>query len=354
MSQRNNGNGLRLTATWTGNLIGTYVRVVWAMVQIPLRLLSPGENGDQNGGGGSSQQQRLSGFILRIQKLVRVARSEGLSEDFLSALNRLADRREEMERAVIVWVSLVEVLVQDAERRYGSTSGLGALKAADVKATFSLLLRRQHFKFPGVPDLLMPILTDVVIGWVVDALVQVLNHYGLWIDTSSQSPKLTARLAILIRRAWRWFVKIVWRLLSPILAFAIRVYDALRQKTYLSAELQKALEDVEKEGLLQKNDQFFQFIFGVVEWFTNHRESLLALIEIVSEAVQEAETFASLPGKEKKAYARDLVLAVLDALGFKQRFGLMYSFIEVIIECSIETAVYLFNRHNVFTHSSPA
>jgi homoaconitase/3-isopropylmalate dehydratase large subunit len=74
------------------------------------------------------------------------------------------------------------------------------------------------------------------------------------------------------------------------------------------------------------------------------------LVEVTSAAVQQAEVYVSLTGAQKKAYARDLVLAALEELGFEQGTGLLFSIIDSTIQSSIEMSVNLFNKRGVFSN----
>jgi len=345
------GGVLRDLAVWGGNLAGDSLRLALTFWQLPLRLLLPERRKRREQ---TAVRRRLDSLVMRVHRLLRIAREDGLSEEFFSGLHRLADRREEIERAVVVWVGLIEVLVQDAERRYGAQRGRGAIKAAEVKSAVLYLVRRQNLKFPDVPDLLVPILMNALVDWVVDALVQQLNRFGLWVDTTPEPPTLGMRVALLLKGIWKGLKKVLWALAKPFVWLAVKLGGWLRPEMPLSPELKSALEAVSREGLLSKGGQFLGWVFDVVRWVGEHREQLTALTDVAFEAVQEAETFINMPGPEKKAYARELILAVLEELGFRQRFGLLFSFIEVLIDAVIEVAVYLFRKHGIFSRGRAA
>ena len=345
------GGALRDLAVWGGNLLGDSLRLAVTFWQLPLRLLLPARRSRREL---PAVRRRLDSFVMRIHRLLRLAREDGLSEEFLSGLHRLADRREEIERAVVVWVGLIEVLVQDAERRYGAGRGRGAIKAAEVKAAVLYLLRRQNLKFPDVPDLLVPLLMNALVDWVIDALVQQLNRFGLWVDTTPQPPTLGMRVVLFFKAIWKGLKKVLWALAKPFVWVGVKLGEWLRPEAPLSPELKAALEAVSREGLLGKGSQFLGWVFDLVKWIGEHKEQLTALTDVAFEAVQEAETFLDMPGPEKKAYARELILAVLEELGFRQRFGFMFSLVEVLIDAIIEAAVYLFKKHGVFRRARAA
>jgi hypothetical protein len=290
------------------------------------------------------QREHLRVTIAHIRQLLDVAASEGLDKDLLQGLNTLANRRAEIEKAVIVWVDLVEVLVRETEKRYGAKAGLGRLKSAEVKEAVRFLLRRFHLKLPNVPEVLEPVVVDLAASWIIDALVQIFNRYGLW-DTTNPSPTATARVFMFLRSVWRGAI---WPLLSPLVRLFVRIWERLRVSAPISPELRAALDAIEREGLIVKQQELIEWFVELFRWIGSHRKSILAIIEVVFTAVQEAEKFADMTGPEKKAFARDLVLAVLDNLGFVQRGGLLFAIIDSLIGSAIESAVHIFNKHNAF------
>jgi len=346
-------NGGRTTVTQMTDMAEDSFRLFLSVVQFPFRMVF-GERRTRRNGDGTAQQRRLDSFVDRVHRLIDVARAQGLTDDFMNELDRLADRREEIERAIVVWIDLIDVLVQDAERRYGSSKGKGTLKATEVKETILFLLRQQRMKFPHVPDVLVPLIVDTAVDWAVEALVLVLNRNEMWIDTTPAPANLSTRLSLFLRSAWKRFYKFVMVIASPFFDLIARIHDALRIKIRVSPELQKALDAVAREGMFNDPNQLARSAFGVIEFVGTHRESLVAFVEVVSEGVQEAETFTWLSGPEKKDYAHDLILAVLDELGFKQRSGLLFMIIDVMISCAIEATVHLFNKHSVFGHERRA
>lgn len=296
----------------------------------------------------SSRRRRLRITILEVQvrRLLRVARSAGVDQDIVSALNALAARRHEIERAVVVWIDLIEVLVQTEERRYGPRAGLGPLKAAEVREALRYLLTRRRFELPGIPDYLQPLVIDTVVGWCVDAIVRVANRYGLWAEDVAAQRTFRMMLA----QAWLMLRK----LLRPIGVLVVRIYTAIRdglhQRGILSPQVLAAVRAVEREGLITTQGDLITGAVNLLRWIANHRDQLVAGFEIVFAAVQEVEGYFALSGAEKRAYARDLVLAALDELGFKQRAGLLFGLIDSLIGGGIESAVHLFHKRGVFEH----
>jgi hypothetical protein len=113
-------------------------------------------------------------------------------------------------------------------------------------------------------------------------------------------------------------------------------------------------EAIVQEFKLGLRGELFHGVADLLVWVSSRRRTLMVLVEVVSAAVHEAEGYLSLSGPEKKAYARDLVLAVLDELGFAQRTGLLFAIIDSTINSAIEGSVHLFNKRGLFTHRPPA
>jgi hypothetical protein len=132
-----------------------------------------------------------------------------------------------------------------------------------------------------------------------------------------------------------------------------RIRQALQRPVVIRPEVKAALEAVEREGLIVNQGQLFRGVGDLLVWVGARRKALMALVDVVSAAVQQAEAYLELSGPEKKTFTRDLVLAVLDELGFEQRTGLLFAIIDSTINSSIEGSVHLFNKRGLFSHSSP-
>ena len=117
-----------------------------------------------------------------------------------------------------------------------------------------------------------------------------------------------------------------------------------------AVRVRRALEAVEREGLIFKSGDSFLFMGNTLAWIGQHRQSIIASTELVFMAVREAEKFISQSGAQKKAYPRDLIFVALTELGFVPRTGLLTAFIESLISSGIEAAVHLFHKRDAFTH----
>lgn len=327
--------GLLSSALETGHALS---EAVWVLLLLPFSGSSQAAPADE-------QREELRAKISEIRRLLRVALSAGVDQDIIGALNLIAKRRKEFERAFVVWVDLIEVLIQTQEQRYGPRAGLGALKAQEVKEVFRYLLRNRRIPIPNVPRAFEPLILDVLVGWLVDAVVSIANSYGLW----KEVPPERSTLSVFLSLFWFKLKRVLSPLADAVAGVIARIWEALRPRVVLSPAVREAVEAVEREGMIDKSPELITDVVGLVSWLGSHRKQLTAAIELVGAAVQEAESYFSLSGPEKKMYARALVLAALDELGFTERVGLVFAVIESLIDASIEAAVHLFNKRGVFT-----
>ncbi len=291
------------------------------------------------------RREELRSTIWEVRRLMRTAMAEGFDKDLATALSFLAKHGEAIQRAFVVWIDLVEVLVQNAERRYGATPGMGRMKAAEVKEVIRYFLRNRRFNIPDVPQFLQPVLVDLVVDWSVDVIVLMANRYGLWVEKGSvtRTQSIFARFRLSLRRCIMWlFLFIPW--------LVERIRRALQRPVVIPPEVKAAIDALEREGLIISEGKIFHGVADLLVWVSSRRRTLMILVEVVSAAVQEAEAYIELSGPQKKAYARDLVLAVLDEIGFEQRTGLLFAIIDSSINSSIEASVHLFNKRRLFSH----
>jgi hypothetical protein len=292
----------------------------------------------------NAQQERLRADVQSIFRLVRLAQSSGIQARLLKALDQLAQNKDKVERAFVVWADLIEVLVQTQEKRFGSYSGAGVFKAAEVKAALRYLLRKHKFRLPSVPEALQPVVVDLAASWLIDAIVLSCNSYGLWLPgTTPMSWK---------DRLWVWLRRTFMRVTKPIVNAAswigAKIYFLFEGNLVLAPNVRAAVDAVARDGLIVNTGDVFADVVSALEWVGNNRDEAVKSFKIVLEAVQEAESFVELGGQQKKVYARDLVMAVLEELGFTADSGLIHSFVQAAVDAFIEVAVHLFHKHGVF------
>lgn len=315
--------------------------VAFELAQVPINLLFAPFLSKR-----SDRVKELRADIVALRQLLRIASDEGLDKDLAAAINFLAQHHQRIQRAFVVWMDLIEVLVQDAERRYGSAPGMGELKAAHVKGVVRYLTRNQSFDIPNVPKFLEPVVMDIVVDWSVEVTVLLVNRYGLWTakGSSAKPRSLLTTIKLQLRRAALVVVGIFFWVY-------VRIRRALQREVMISPEIKAAIDAVRREGLIVHHRELFKGVADLLVWISSKRRTLMVLVEVTSAAVQQAEVFVSLTGAQKKAYARDLVIAVLDELGFEQRTGLLFAIVDSIIQSSIEASVNLFKKRGVFSHN---
>jgi hypothetical protein len=131
-----------------------------------------------------------------------------------------------------------------------------------------------------------------------------------------------------------------------------RFWVWLERRPVPSPAVRQALAAAEREGLTGHDAWMFPTLARLARWLGGHRAQVVASFELVFAAVQEAETYFSLTGPEKKAYARELVYAVLDELGWEERTGLLFAVANSLIGSSIDATVFLFHKRGVFERRS--
>jgi hypothetical protein len=295
-----------------------------------------------------ASQERLRSKLWEMRRLLRTAIGPGLDKELALILNSLEEHSGELERAVVVWVDLIEALAQATERAYGSAPGRGSLKAADVRAAIRFLVKSERFWLPGVPTFMKPVVADVIADWTIDVVVLMANRYGLWTDVRPEPVSLRIRLVLWLRGRRR-LLRPLW---LPIAFLFTRIWALLERSPPPSPAVREALKAVEREGLLGNERWVLDTLGELFAWIGNHRPQVVASFELVFAAVQEAESYLTLSGPEKKAYARELVMAVLSELGWEQRTGLLFALVDSLAGTAIEASVHLFNKRGVFEHDS--
>ena len=287
-----------------------------------------------------SQRAEMRYTISNLRRLLRQAMGDPNDQQFVDIISNLAKNGEQVQRAVVVWIDLIEVLIQNTEQRYGSTSGRGRIKAAEVKEVINYLLRvdRLNLNLPSFPRYLMPVIIDVLVDSTIDAVVLMINRYELWIDIEPAPKSYQARFLLLLRPAY----DLLRPLLVPLSSLVYRIWFAARVRVPLSPAIRSALEAIDRDGIIFNEEEFVTDVVNMIGWIGTHRQQVIAAFEVVFESVKLAEKYLS--EEEKKAYARDLVLAVLDEMGFEARTGLMFAIIDSTINGVIEATLNIFTK----------
>ncbi len=200
----------------------------------------------------SSQRGHLRSKIWELRRLLGEALEDGMGKELANALNSLAQHSDDIQMSVIAWVELIEVLVQNAETRYGSKSGRGALKASEVKSVMRYLLRADRLNIPKVPAFIEPVIIDLLVDWSIEVVVSILNESGrIWVTNDPAPRSWTCRLTIPFHWVAKAVSRITWPLWYPLAKLGVYIWQALRyRRPPFRPKLRSALKLVEREGLL--------------------------------------------------------------------------------------------------------
>jgi hypothetical protein len=284
----------------------------------------------------SPQRVELRAAVLRMMALLREAMGGGVAQELAAVLKTLNDNRGQIQKGIIAWIHLIEVLVQEAERAH--RHGGGARKKAQVKAAAFRILTSQKARLPGIPDYLYPLVMDFVVEWMTEAIVQAENEYALW--ESRPEENVWSPVADFVN----WIKQALARIWQPIVGCLITAYTTFKYREPLSPELEKAVEGVEPAGILANKNSALRSGVDFLIFVGNHAQQMIAGVKLIFEAVHMAETFLELDGPGKKQYAHDLIIATLEDLGFPVGSGLMGIIVSAFIDAGIEAAWSIFTK----------
>jgi len=275
-------------------------------------------------------------FAWRLDRAYASAANGERLADVFESFRQIAPDLEELGRTAVDWLDLVETLVQEAERTYGSAPGRGALKAAQVKAVLvNLALSQQTLLLSHVPRIYRALLVEAVVGWAVDLVVTLLNHdQALW-DTAAQS---TSAMRVTFYRPMMWLLAFGnWLQGLPIGDWIERQLNAAVLKANpLSPALATQLRKMSAPAAARSTAESF---VQLIEWGGAHRKQLTALIELASVVVREADGFIEMSGAEKKEYASDLILVFIEDEGLLDNNPVAEAFARWAIDWGIEFVV---------------
>lgn len=304
-------------------------------------LTSNGSNDEEQG----RLQQEMESEIWRLRRLLRVALGGGVEQDIVGALRWLDSHGDQIERAVVVWVDLIESLVQVQERRYGKEAGLGAIKKAEIKEVLTDLLEAEKLRLPNIPQFAVAFVLEIFVDWVVDIVVLMANDNDLWTEDTSYT-SIHSVLAV----GRRWLGKMLRPVWLGILWLIVHLSHLFRSRALYSAELTAKVNAVKREGFPIGVQEVEDGAVKVIQWIPKHRQQLIAGSELIFGAVHDAEAYLELSGPEKRRYAQDLVVAVLKEMGLHEDMELLFAVVNSVVGAGIESTVHLFNKRGVFTH----
>lgn len=282
----------------------------------------------------SKDQQRIDAEVHQLVELLREAVSGGVAEGLGSALQNLAEHGPDIERGVVAWIELMEVLVQAAEQRY--PNGNGARKKGQVRAAVHAIYNDANIILPGVPRDLTPLVINVTIDWVIDALVDSVQTYGLW--DSSRPDHWTLNGALRAAGA------VMLDALQPFFRLLNWIYAKLHYVEPLTPEVKAAVQRVKDAGLIYDKRTLIKPATDVLVFIGQHSKQMTAGVKAFFEVVAMTERLWSASGPEKKLYASQVVKAALKELGFPIDNLLLGAIADVVISAGIESALNLFKK----------
>lgn len=293
--------------------------------------------------GNKERVDDLTEKINEIEAKIKGALDPQILNDMVALLGKVAERSVEIEKSVVAWLDLVEALVQEAERAYWNQRGRGADKARLVKDALQELLSSDKNDIPRVPKALQPMVKDILVDWSIDAVVVLARENGLW-----QEPDAQTSSPGIFKRLLAWPRRLVKPLVNGLLNVVAWVYEKSRRRRILSPEVKRAIAAVQRDGLLLSQRDMFIGVSTGVEWVAKHRQQIVPLVQVVFTAVREADAFLDMRGPEKKAYARDLVLAVMSKMGIVSTSSPFFGLATLMVDAMIETSVHLAKKRGLF------
>lgn len=290
----------------------------------------------------SEAQRNVDAEVHQLVELLREAASGGVAEGLGAALQNLADHGPDIERGVVAWIELMEVLVQAAEQRY--PNGNGARKKGQVRAAVHAIYNDSNLQLPGVPRDLSPLVINITIDWVIDALVQSVDTYGLWDSSRPDHWSLDGAL--------RAAGAAVLDALQPFFRFLNWIYAKLHYVEPLTPEVKAAVQRVKDAGLIYDKRTLIKPATDVIVFIGQHGEQMTAGVKAFFEVVAMTERLRSASGPEKKVYASQVVKAALKELGFPIDNILLGAIADVVISAGIESALNLFKKRAPKTFQS--
>ena len=306
------------------------------------------------------REDRLKEEACQSVWLLRRFYQEATKDDFAEGLLRqftiLFPSGPKTARFFIAWINLIETLCQGAERQYGSKSGQGAYKAQQVKAVMlHLIFEGEDFDIPGIPNFLEPLVAEIVIDISVDMVVKMLNRDKdvLWQPAPIGPIPRRQIFAIIFSKLWafgQWLMR-----LAPVARLGEKVRELSRWALLKANPLPRKTEDEVRAILREQPDlaDVLHRVEQVIQWLMQHKENVVALIELVSVAVQDAERFMELPGPDKKIYARNMVICFLQDYDIIQS-DIALQITEWILDWAIDSVVDIFNKRGAFQRSGVA
>jgi hypothetical protein len=302
------------------------------------RMLGSGATLPSSHADGLQQRQRMTVWRL-VSDYQQAAGGPLALSDILA---RISHEIEGTRDTLILWVDAIESMIQKVEALYGPAPGQGVYKAEQVKAAIVYMMEKANRSISGSSLIVTEMGLEVIVSWVVDGVVLILNRRGLW--------QLPPGAALRLTLWFRWQARLAVLLLDGL--GILRRW--LEGRTEMLPQVRAIADDVDRQ---QAGNLVLRLREGLdfAGWAIDNRQQLLALLDLVATATVEAESFLEMTGSEKQRYARELILVTL-----KQQWDqwpaapVLDAVVGSLIDFAIDAVVRLFNKRSMFTHHATA
>src|SRR5207244_556187 len=107
-----------------------------------------------------------------------------------------------------------------------------------------------------------------------------------------------------------WLIGLLKPIWAPILWLAAKIWLAFQTPLIVPPAVRSAIDALAVNGVMvaRPGDRSItQIVIDIFAWIGNHHDELVDALDVVLEAVQEAERFGEMSGPDKRVYARDLI-----------------------------------------------
>ncbi len=314
-----------------------------ALVGSLLQLLTSGsDEGGPDDPLTPQQHQQIRLLAWRLQNAFEEIMNPRDPDGLRAALSAISVIAEKFSDQLVAWTEVMDDLVEEAERLYGTESGRGAYKRAQVRAAVLTIARGQGITLPMLPDFLEPFVFAYGADVMADFVVTHLNTNGLWdLNALPPKPKMSVRVGGPLIYYGQRSIEFLNGFLTK-LAWLI-VMQSVRLSPGMSAAVKRIRPDI--AATLQAFKTLAQFLL-------NNPNYVRAWAQVLSIATQQAEAFIGMSGPRKQAFARALILAFLEQNGVVGLGGLWRQIVSAWIDVGIDATVRLFNRRRLFPFRS--
>jgi hypothetical protein len=293
-------------------------------------------------------ERRARLFEWRLDRAYEQATSGSRVGDVFESFREIAPDLSQLGQAMVDWLDVVETLVQEAERKYGTAPGHGAMKAVQVKSVLvSLALANEDLVLPRVPRIFRALILEAVISWGIDVVVLLLNQNDeLW-QAGSESK---SSVAVAMSKPLTWLLAFGdWLQRQAFGDWLVRkINQAILKANPLSPALQAEIKKMLANGN-PSSRQVLQSFTHLTDWVGAHHKELTALIQLVSLVVKEAEGFLNMSGPEKKQYARALIVVFLEDSGILDGSPVADAVARWLVDWGIEFVVTVLRKRGIST-----